>query len=65
MGDRDIEKDTKKGEGAKTDRKEGGGGRGMEREDKAVMGQGGEKKTNPEVIVKEKRPRSTTLSDGS
>lgn len=43
------------------------GGVEMEKEDKAVVGQGnkGEEKTNPGVIVKERRPRSTTLSDGS
>lgn len=66
MGDRDIEKD-KKREWGKTDREEGGGRSGMEGEDKAVTGQGnkGEEKTNPRVIVKERRPRSTTLSDGS
>lgn len=49
---------------------EGGGfeADGIERKDEAVMGQGdrgGREKTNPEVIVRERRPRSTTLSDGS
>lgn len=65
VGDRDIEKDERRAWG-KTDRKEGRGGVEMEREDKAVVGQGnkGEEKTNPGVIVKERRPRSTTLSDG-
>lgn len=64
MGDRDIETDKKGSGGRQTERKEGGW---MERDDKAVMGQGdkGEEKTNPRVIVKERRPRSTTLSDGS
>lgn len=63
VGDRDIEEDKKKSEWRKTDR---GGERGGV-EDKAVTGQGnkGEDKTNPGVIVKERRPRSTTLSDGS
>lgn len=67
MGDRDIEKDKKKSGGRQTERKERGGDGGMEREDKTVTGQGnkGEEKTNPGVIVKERRPRSTTLSDGS
>lgn len=68
VGDRDIERD-KKESGGNTDRKEGRGGVvvWMEREDKAVTGQGnkGEEKTNPGVIVGKRRPRSTTLSDGS
>lgn len=64
VGDRDIETDKKGSGGRQTERKEGGW---MERDDKAVMGQGdkGEEKTNPRVIVKERRPRSTTLCDGS
>lgn len=64
MGDRDIKRQ-KKRVGEKERRKGVGGG--MEREDKAVTGQGdkGEEKTNPRVIVKERRPRSTTLSGGS
>lgn len=67
MGDRDIER--QKREWGKTDVKERrkGDGGGMESEDKAVTGQGdkGEEKTNPRVIVKERRPRSTTLSGGN
>lgn len=53
--------------GRQTERKEGGGGGGgMEGEDEAETGRGNkrEEKTNPGVIVKERRPRSTTLSDG-
>lgn len=66
VGDRDIEKDKKESGGDGQKARKGVGG-GMEREDKVVTGQGdkGEKKTNPRVIVKERRPRSTTLSDGS
>lgn len=62
VGDRDIDTDKKESR----QKGEGGGSR-MERRDKAVTGQGnkGEEKTNPGVIVKERRPRSTTLSDGS
>lgn len=62
-------KGQKKESGGKTERKKRRGGWKWDgkREDKAVMGQGdkGEKKTNPEFIVKERQPRSTTLSDGS
>lgn len=69
MGDREIERDKKKRAGGRQKERKGGGEVevGWKREDKAVMGQGdkGEKKTNPEFIVKERQPRSTTLSDGS
>lgn len=62
-------KGQKRESGGKTERKKRRGEVevGWKREDKAVMGQGdkGEKKTNPEFIVKERQPRSTTLSDGS
>lgn len=62
-------KGQKKRVGGRQKERKGGGEVevGWKREDKAVMGQGdkGEKKTNPEFIVKERQPRSTTLSDGS
>lgn len=62
-------KGQKKRAGGRQKERKGGGEVevGWKREDKAVMGQGdkGEKKTNPEFIVKERQPRSTTLSDGS
>lgn len=67
MGDRDTETDKKKRVGEDRQKGRKGVGCEMERNGKSVMGQGdkGEEKTNPRVIVEERRPRSTTLSDGS
>lgn len=68
MGDRDREKDKKEkeSEGKRQNGKKGVGV-GVTRKEKVVIreGNGSEEKRNPGLIVKEGRPRSTSLSDGS
>lgn len=67
MGDRDTEKDKKKESEGKRQKRKKGVGVGMTRKEKVVIRQGNrsEEKRNPGLIVKEGRPRSTNLSDGS